>query len=347
MLIAMKGLMLTKDQVKELREAHKDAKKRSAREAYKINAVILLGTGWTYRQVEEALLIDDEALRDYAKRYREGGIEELLKSQYKGRSSQLNDDQQKELCEELDGEIYLNTAQIIEFVERKFKVKYTCSGMRDLLHRLGYVFKKPKLVPGNPNQELQEIFANQYEEYMIEKPDDVEMLFMDAVHPEHNTLAAYGWIKKGTVRKLKTNSGRQRINLHGAINIETLDVTIIESATVDSDSTVTLLETIEKKYPLASEILIILDNAKYHYSKAVKEFLEKSKKIRLIYLPAYSPELNLIERLWKFFKKKVLYNRYYENVQDFRKAAINFFSNISQHEKELRSILSGGFDIAY
>ena len=97
------------------------------------------------------------------------------------------------------------------------------------------------MVPGDPDREAQEEFVMYYEAFLEAKSADEEILFVDAVHPEHNTMAAYGWIKKGQKRCLKTNSGRQRLNLHGAINIETMEVTVIESETVDADSTIELL----------------------------------------------------------------------------------------------------------
>ena len=106
-------------------------------------------------------------------------------------------------------------------------------------------------------------------------------------------------------------------------------------------------ETIDKKYENADEVVVILDNASYHHSKEVKKLEEESPRLRLVFLPPYSPELNLIERVWKFFKKKVLYNQYYENLQAFRQAAIKFFSNIADYENELRSILDGDFENIY
>ena len=114
---------------------------------------------------------------------------------------------------------------------------------------------------------------------------------------------------------------------------------------MDEESTITLLGTLEAKYVLASAILVILDNAKYHYSRRVKEFL-KTSRIKLVFLPSYSPNLNLIERLWKFFKKKVLYNTYYEKLEDFRKACIKFFRNIESYKNELISIMSSEFELA-
>jgi transposase len=340
----MKDFWLTEDQLNELREAHRAERNRNANAAYKINAVILLGTGWTLKVVKEALLLDDETLRSYIEKYNAGGIEALIKTNYQGRNSYLNKKQQEQLCGELETKIYLTTTAIIDYVKDTFSIDYSISGMRDLLHRLGYEFKKPKLVPGTPDREAQEEFVEHYERYMEEKPRDVEVLFIDAVHPEHNTMAAYGWIKRGQRRKLSTNSGRQRLNLHGAINVETLDMTVIESKTVDADSTIELLETLNQKYPLASQLHIILDNARYHYSGTVKDFLKENSRVNLVFLPSYSPELNLIERVWKFFKKKVLYNRYHADLQAFREACIAFFQRIGEHKKELASLLGGGFE---
>lgn len=338
----MNGFELNKDELAILRKAHRS--EHYKRSAYKINAVILLGSGWALGQVKEALLIDEETLRSYVKKYQEGGLQELLRVDHKGSDPYLSVQQIEELRKELDTNIYLTTQSVINFLENKFRVSYSVSGMRDLLHRLDYEYKKPKLVPGNPDREAQELFAEQYEDFMLNKAENVEVLFADAVHPQHNTMAAYGWIKRGEKRELQTSSGRERLNLHGAMNAETLEVTLIESETVNADSTIQLLETLDAKYPLAAAILVILDNAKYHYSQKVKDFLNGSR-IRLVFLPSYSPNLNLIERLWRFFKKNTLYNRYYAKVEDFRKACIKFFSNLDSRHDELALLMSGGFEL--
>ena len=338
----MKDFWLTNEELKELRAAHRAERNRNA--AYKINAVILLGTGWKLKQVKDALLIDDETLRSYVEKYKLGGIRKLIETNYQGRNPHLNDSQIDRLRVELESKIYLTTNAVIEFVKSDFEIEYTPSGMRDLLHRLGYEFKKPKLVPGKPDCDAQEEFAKYYEEFMESKPADIEVLFIDAVHPEHNTMAAYGWIRKGQTRRLQTNSGRERLNLHGAINIETMEMTVIESDTINRDSTVQLLSMLDKKYDNAKQVIVILDNARYHYSKEVKDLVENSPRLKLVYLPAYSPELNLIERVWKYFKKQVLYNKYYASVSEFRKATINFFINIDSHASALRSLLGGGFE---
>jgi len=339
----MKRLSLTQEQLNELRRAHRQAKNK--RDADRIKAIYSLAVGHSIAQVASILMIDEETLRHYRNQYMQGGVSGLLKTEFKGSECKLDELEIEILMQELQSNIYLTTQSVIAFVEKEFDVLYTQSGMRDFLHRIGYEYKKPKLVPGNPDVEAQEIFAMQYEDFMQSKPANIEVLFLDAVHPEHNAMAAYGWIKRGEKREIKTNSGRERLNLHGAINAETYQVTIIESKTVNGESTVTLLESIENTYPLAKEIIVILDNAKYHYSKVVKEFIENSK-IKLVFLPSYSPNLNLIERLWKFFKKKVLYNTYHKDISAFRESCIKFFRNINDYYDELEKLMQGEFDLS-
>jgi DDE superfamily endonuclease len=75
---------------------------------------------------------------------------------------------------------------------------------------------------------------------------------------------------KGT--RTKTNSGRQRLNLHGVINAETLEMIVIESETINGDSTIELLDAVSKKYAYSDQLIFILDNAPYHHSKNFKNY---------------------------------------------------------------------------
>jgi len=338
----MKGFTLNQEDLNELRRAHRKVKNK--RDADRIKAIYSLAVGHSISQVSSILMADEDTLRNYKNHYEQGGILQLLRKGHKGSMCRLSEAEISVLIQELQSSIHLTTQSVIDFVNHTFGISYTQSGMRDLLHRIGYVYKKPKLVPGNPDIEAQEIFAQQYENFMQTKPGDSEVLFLDAVHPEHNALAAYGWIKRGEQRELKTNSGRERLNLHGAINAETYKITIIESETVNADSTINLLTSIEQAYPLSKKIYVILDNAKYHYSKSVRDFLEETK-IKLVFLPSYSPNLNLIERIWKFFKKKVLYNKYHKNIDAFRKACIDFFRNFDSYHDEIDNLMSGDFEL--
>ena len=167
---------------------------------------------------------------------------------------------------------------------------------------------------------------------------------MDAVHPQHNSTPAYGWIKKGQEAELKANCGRQRLNINGVIDIDTLNTVVRFDDTINAESTIALFKRIERKHPKAKVITIIADNARYYRSIAVKEYLENSR-IKILFLPPYSPNLNLIERLWKYFRKVVMNNRYYQTLEQFTQAAQSFFANIKSHRKALKTLLTENFHL--
>lgn len=339
----MKGFDLTQEEIQELRAAHKAAIiNKDAKTAYKLNALILLGSGWKVDEVVEALLFDENTLRNYVNHYRAGGFSELLKNNYKGSAPKLSDDQIAKLCIELDSHIYPTTQAIAHHIKFAFGVEYTVSGLTDLLRRLGFVYKKPKLVPGSPDPQMQEEFLEQYLNFMKNKQKTDAVFFIDAVHPTHNTMASYGWMRQGKATEIQSNSARSRLNIHGAMNAETFETTIISSEeNINTDSTISLFEYLIVLYPLATTIYVILDNAKYHFSHEVQEWV-KNSKIKLVFLPSYSPEFNLIERLWRVFKKNVLYNRYYKTFEEFKNACVGFFENQKNYHDQIYSIMGDG-----
>jgi len=345
----MKGFELTPEQQQELREALRTARnshraKNQAKAAVRINALLLLGSGMSLQEVSDVLFLDADTLSSYVKRYQAGSLKSVLNDSHKGHECRLSENELNLLSEELSTKIYLTTSSVCSFVEESFGIEYTISGMRDLLKRLGFTYKKPVLRPGKPDTDQQEEFLKQFAQFMQDKAANEAIFFMDAVHPAHNSMPAYGWIKKGERTDLKSNSGRQRLNIHGAMNAETYEVVpLISESSVNTDSTIQLLEYLEELYPLAVTIYVILDNAKYHYSSAVQEW-EKNSRIKLVFLPSYSPELNLIERLWRVFKKNVLYNKYFEDFQSFKQACVDFFTHQDDFYDEISSIMGDGLN---
>jgi transposase len=291
----------------ELRAAHRAA--RNAREAYWLNAVILLGSGWTPAQVAWALLLDEDTVRGHFKRYKQGGIAALERMNYVGSEALLSPAQLAQLDAHLQEHLHPSAAAVARWVEERFGVCYTDSGMTALLRRLGYRYKKPKLLPGEPPApEVQEAFVASYQKLKQNRAEHDAVLFMDATHPQHNPVLAGGWIKRGQRFPLTSNTGRPRLNINGVIDVETLHAVIRYDDTIDAESTIALFQQIEAAYPKAATITVFCDNARYYRSKLVGAYLEHSR-IDLQFLPAYAPNLNLIERFWKVFKPHVLYSR--------------------------------------
>lgn len=114
--------------------------------------------------------------------------------------------------------------------------------------------------------------------------------------------------------------------------------------TIGAASTIALFDQLLLTDACAACIYIICDNARHYRSKAVQAYLQDSR-IKLVLPPAYAPNLNLIERLWKFLKKQVLYNRHYESFDDFRAACNDLFNNPQRYRGQLQSLLTENFAI--
>ena len=117
-----------------------------------------------------------------------------------------------------------------------------------------------------------------------------------------------------------------------------------EDPQINAQSTISLIKQIILLH-ITGTIYLIADNARYYKSKDVQRFLQENPRIKMIFLPPYSPNLNLIERLWLFFKKKKLWNKYYEKYDDFKKESMSFFENISLFKNELKSLMIDNFHV--
>lgn len=271
----MKNLTLTTEQIIELRIAHRGAKKK--RDADRVKAIYLLGTGWSFEEVADILMLDEETLRNYIRRYEKGGVEELIAYYYQGSSSKLSKEELLQLDEHLQKNTYLTVDAIIAYVKETYGIDYSISGMTDLLHRLDFTYKKSKLVPAKADANKQQEFLDDLKNIRENKGENDPILYMDGVHPQHNTMLAYGWIKKGEDNIIKSNTGRQRININGALDADTHDIIARDDKSINAVSTIELLKKIEETYPLAVVIYIVCDNAKYYRSRLVREFLNHSK----------------------------------------------------------------------
>jgi len=338
----MRDYNLSKEKIAELEKLHRSL--RDKRQADRVKAVIALSKGWSPAQVAEILLFDEKTSRHYFERYQQGGGQALLNDNYSGAEPKLSGHQMSELERYLEDHLLPDAKSVIAHIHKQYKVCYSSSGVTDLLHRLGFSYKKPKHVPGKQDPAKQQAFIEEYAQIKATKGENDPIYFADATHPQHNSVPSYGWIKKGKEKELKANCGRQRLNINGAIDIETLEPVTGFYETINAQAAIHLFAKIEAKHPDADAIYIIIDNARYYRSRLLKESVEGTK-IKLIFLPPYSPNLNLIERYWKFFKKKVLNNRYYETFEEFKQACKSFFRKRKKYLPELQTLLAENFHI--
>lgn len=333
---------LSDEEVKQLRQEHKHC--REKRFADRIKAILFLNNGDSYEEIARRLMIDDSTTREYYSRYVQHGLAGLLQDGSKGGQSFLSAEQLIALENHLQQTVYLTAKEIKQYILQQFAIDYQVEAVRKLLGRMGFVYKKPRHTPSKADPQKQQAWVVFYEQLKKQKAAADKIYFMDGCHPLYNSVPAYGWIKKGVHKILPANTGRERLNLNGAYNIEDHQVIIRNDTSINSQSTISLFGQVEAQQP-EGKIFIVADNAPYYRSKIVNEYLQNHLRIQLLFLPPYSPNLNLIERLWLLFKKKTLYNQYYSSYNKFKEECLNFFEKLSDRRTELQTLMTENFPI--
>ena len=324
---------LSEQEKQELKRQHKQ--ERDKRVCDRIKAVLLHDKGWSAEKIAEVLLITDVSVRNHLEEY---AASKKLKPANGGSQEKLSKEQAEQLEIHLKEHTYLYVKDIVAYVKVQFDVDYTVSGMTSWLRLHAFSYKKPSVIPGKVNEEAQRAWIEEYKQLRATLPEDAALCFSDGVHPTHNAKPMYGWIKRGIRKELPTNTGRQRLNLTGAIDIVSHKVVIQEDDTLNAESTISFLKKLEQAYPHKNAIHVFCDNARYYKNKNVSAYLATSK-ITMHFLPPYSPNLNPIERLWKLTNERILYNKYYEKFSDFRKAFLGFLQDLFDPTQEILEVM--------
>ena len=171
-----------------------------------------------------------------------------------------------------------------------------------------------------------------------------KVYFVDAAHLLHNAVPGQGWIKRRRTIELKTNSGRNRLNVLGAYSPDDHSLeSIVGTESCDAELVCQLLRQL-RTANARKRLLVVLDNARYQRAYRVQA-LAKRLRIRLLFLPPYSPNLNLIERFWKFLRKKVMRNTYYATFAEFRAAIKQLLANLPIYRDELTPLMTENFHL--
>jgi transposase len=338
----MFGHLLTSEErffVEELRSNTRD------KGAYmKLSVLVLLDMDKSYDEIEAILGIGRGSISNCRKKYETDGLEKYLDRHYVPYQGKLNEEDLKRLDAEVSSSIYTSAQEIRDHILQAFGVSYSLSAVRLILEKLSFVYKKTSEVPSNFDEAEQNAFLAELRPFLQEITTNEAVYFVDAVHPQHNTRSTYAWVKRGEKKAVPTNSGRRRININGAMNAhQPQEVIVVEAETINAQSTIELYEKIQAHNPDKELIYIFGDNARYYRNVELQAWLDKNPRIVQLFLPPYSPNLNLIERLWKFLRKKVINTRFYPTFQEFRQAILAFFENIHGYKEELQTLISFNF----
>jgi len=324
----IRGGFLTVEERRDLTALARNGKAEH-RLARRANALVLLDRGMSCEEVGRVLLIDDDTIRTWHRLFESEGLAGVAEFHYEGRSSSLTLAQQAQLKTWVGETLPRTTRMIGAWIEQEFAVVYESrSGLVALLHRLGLEHRKPHAVSRKLDPAKQEAFIAAYDALLRGLPADEAVMFADAVHPTHGARPVGCWAPKEIQVAVDQTSGRERLNIHGAIDLETGQTRMIDVVTVDAVSTIALLAAIEALYPAMRIIHVFLDNARYHHAKLVQAWLEQpGRRITLHFVPAYCPHLNPIERLWRLMHENVTHNKCYATYNGFCASMLGFLRN--------------------
>lgn len=286
--------------------------------AKRVVNVILIIAGLGNSRIAELTGTSDRTVRDLRKKVDSGDTDDLFVVRSgKNKKKSKTDGYEQQILDELDRNNYYNTRQIQQMISDKYSITMSLTAIRNFLHKHGYKRLKCGSLPAKANPVKQREFYETIEHPLMEKAKagDTVLLFMDAAHFVHGS-DFLGCVYTRFRRFIRTYSGRERYNVLGAIDFITKEVVTVTNDTyITATQIVKMLEKLAEKYK-GKEIHIILDNAAYQKCNAVKD-VAKKLNITLEYIPPYSPNLNLIERFWKFVKGE-LKKTCFSSFQDFK-----------------------------
>ena len=281
-------------------------------------------------------------LRSYLQEYQEGGLEKLTALPFYRPASELDGHRelvQAELALHPVATVKQARARILELTGLK-------RGLTQVRHWLGTCRLKRRkvgMVPAKADPEKQAVYRAETLEPRLREAQAGQRLvyFVDAAHFVLQPFLGFLWSAARVF--IQAPSGRQRLNVLGALEaVSHRLITVCNETYITAASVCELLRLIAAE-AAGRPVTIILDNARYQRC-AMVESLAQELQIELAFLPSYSPNLNLIERLWKFVKKACLYSEYYANFAAFKSAILQCLVQTQhRHKADLATLLTLNF----
>lgn len=314
--------------------------------ADRLRVIVYKAEGQANQEIAHRLQMGRKQVTRILEWYIVGGVAVLLQGgQHKGSLAKLKAEQQQALKVELLTHIYATAWQVIAWVAKQWQIEYEVSAMHKLLKRLGFSYKKNRLVPSKADPELQRQFVSWYRGLCQRLGPDDCLYFGDAAHFKHNAEAGYAWSLVGEPHLIPSNSGRQRYNVLGAYSPQSHEfVGLLTEENITQDKLCALLSQLRQKHPAHAKIYLFLDNARYNYTDQVLHHAQFCS-ILLDFLPPYSPNLKPIERLWKFVRKFFFKDKYRASFQDFCAQLQEFFANLHAYREQLQSLITQNFEL--
>lgn len=345
----MKSLSLDAHQRQEVQQRrHRTHDKRISE---RLSAVLWVAEGKSRSEVAHLLGGSVRQLADWLRIYRNQGLDALCALHHHGDPGDLSAPQIEQLKQQVKTGRFRNSNQIRQWLAETFERSYSSSGVKDLLRRLGVTYHKVTGFLWKAQPEEQQAFVEKYhrQRAAAHRPGTrhTRFYFVDACHPVWGLDLVYScWLLLGQRFLEGMGSGRKRLNLLGAYcpdDHEYLDIRLTRD-NINGEQFVNLLRLLRACHPEVERFVLYLDGARYYDSPVVKEWLRRHSEFQLEPLPKYSPNLNLIERLWKFLRQRAL-SRWHKTFEAMQQAVSEVLDHLEQYRAELTTLMTEKFHI--
>lgn len=309
----------------------------------------LLHLGYSRRQTADLVGCHHNSVTKYVKLYNTGGLEAIRHLGYAYARHELHQvyGQVEEALEAANCPT-VNDARAL--LASTFHYHRSQEAVRKLLHKLKFKYRKTGTFPGKIGdfdawQAKQEAYIEKLEGLIQQAKDEqIDLVFGDGVHFVYGKFSRSSWSKEPVYQP--SGHGRHRINVYGVYDIVTHEVcTMYNDCYINADFMVEYLEWLREEcyQDRGRPLHFVLDNARYQHCDYVKQ---RAKKLNILleFLPGYSPNLNLIERLWKELKKS-LGKQYHASKASFEKAVVQLLNHLNEDEyqEKIQTLLTPVF----
>jgi len=345
----MKPIILSEEERKRIEKQRQET--HDKRIFARLSAVVWVADGRSRQDVAKLLHISFRQLRSWLCTYRNKGLAALCLFHYQGDPGKLTSGQVQVLKDEVAKGLFRNSRQIIHRVDVTFGVQYSASGIKELLRRIGVTYHKVSgfMWKGDPDKQHAFVkrVARHEREAKRQGAPRTRRYYVDACHPVWGMdLVYYCWLLLGQRFLAGVGSGRKRLNILGAYcpdDHEYVDIRLIRD-NINGEQFVNLLRVLRDLHPETECFILYVDGAKYYSKPVVKDWLRRHPAFLLSRIPAYSPNVNLIERLWKFMRKGALC-KWHRTFNDMQAAVSGVLDHLIQYRSQLETLMTEKFHI--
>jgi transposase len=314
----------------------------------KMEVLYLKSQGLTHAEIARLARVSERTISRYLNDYATAGLEALKRPGAGGSTSDLAA-QELSLKDHFAQHPAHTIKQAQADIERLTGIRRGATQVRAFLLRLGFkrrcAMRVPKHAQDPDKQREQRVFHDDKLQPQLDQAEagQRQVYFVDAAHFVFGAFVGYLWCL--TRRVLPTPSGRQRLNVLGALNFVTKQMVTVTNQTYITATTVAeLIQLLVAQNP-GIPITLVLDNARYQRCRLVQN-RAASLGVQLEFLPSYSPNLNLIERVWKFVKQECLSSRHYGSFVEFQASILTCLDELgTKHRGAMTTLITRNFQL--